>query len=232
MITSEYLNDAVNFKRPVLIVGPGLRSVQTNKGFIYMPMDSALIWFAENIKSRIDVFDIPSDTPWEGCHHGIDKVKDYMKGLSQRTKLTKIKYIIGDIAECRLSQKKYGTIWDHGTLEGLIFSSRSFSSDGPGEWDNGRVQKILDIYKKALRKNGKIIFSGQGSSFEAEKINLASFTTKKIRLEADKYLTSLTPAEIFPDRDMIGTIRNYIWDEGFLFPHEELKSILELTRIK
>ena len=46
MITSEYLNDAVNFKRPVLLLALDW-SVQTNKDLLRH--GQCLIWFAENI---------------------------------------------------------------------------------------------------------------------------------------------------------------------------------------
>ncbi len=235
MITSEYLEMAVDFDKPILAVGPGLQSLSTNQGYLSVPLDVAVIWFAERLcqrQGRLDIFDIPPqiETPWS--FHGIDKVQRYMDGLAARAPLGEIRYIEGDIAHHRFPENEYGTIWDHGTLEGLIYSSRPL----PGSREKGdirRVKKIMNTYQQALSIGGKLIFAGEFYEdrvpFQAERAETEGFMLSKLELEKDAYETSLTLQELFPLKN---TTAPCFWNNGQLLPrYDTWKSILEMIRI-
>lgn len=98
VLTSDYFERVVDLDKPVLVVGPGLRDVSVRDGWLPMPMDMGLVWFAEKMarrKGRIDVFDIPPKSVVHGCHHGIDQVEQYMKDLAKLVKLAEVRYIGG-----------------------------------------------------------------------------------------------------------------------------------------
>ena len=224
MITSDYLQKAVNFDLPILVVGPGLQWIHRED--IDIPMDIALIWFAEHSRRRIDVFDIPPETHWSENFHGLDHVKAYMDSLAKRTNLVEVRYIIGDIAETKLPTREYGTIWDHGTLESLIFSCRTLTQTGPGMYDKKRrIPKIVANYRQALRNQGKAIFAGEYFPFAVQAASLDGFSVEEIVLGTDRYTTSLTPTEL-------GVQSDFVWKDGYLLPHHNnWICLLELTKV-
>ena len=60
MITSDYLDQIVDFDQPILLVGPGADIIYEDYGNTAIPMDRALIYFAEKLlhqKGFLDVFD-------------------------------------------------------------------------------------------------------------------------------------------------------------------------------
>ncbi|MFA6461797.1 MAG: hypothetical protein WCV90_06015 [Candidatus Woesearchaeota archaeon] len=215
MITSDYLEQVVDFDQPILVVGPGAdHRAGLNYDLCAPPMDRAAIWFAERLagrKGRLDVFEQDYKAP-EGGSHCWFKVRNYFHLLASRVPLGTINFIIGDITKYPLPEKEYGLIWDHGTLQVWI--------------KNDAVDRTLENYSNAITEKGIIAISGYDNISDKLEKNERINETRRIELTDDAYRTGLTSEQL---ESGLAEKRSLL-QEGLLLPRYSYNTILELRR--
>jgi len=182
-------------------------------------MDRALIWFAEKTahrKGRVDVLDLPHDD-YSGGSHDWRCVKAYFDELGKFASLGKTDYLVGDISRYRL-RRKYGTLWDHGTLQ-------NWSGSG-GRNQEVRIKIILEKYYLALKKEGRAIICLEKDEKDLERItSLCPVVPDVHRVEEDAYVTSLRPKQI-----SLGSGRDYFLQNGVLYPKYSFPILVEMKK--
>lgn len=223
MITSEYLEQIVNFNLPILVVGPGIRITEAIEA---PPMDTAVLWFAEKLygrHGRLDILDLPKQNGNGGCHDPA-ALKRYMTKLSSKANLGEINYLYGDVAKLDKPDEEYGLIWDHGTLQ-------SWSHVDP---DNGmddtarRTRTILENYSRMTHQEGKIcLCASVGRENFYARVNHV-FPAIERQLGEDSYHTSLTHKQLNIDRGDL--IKTGFLKEDLLFPSYSRTRIIEIRK--
>lgn len=226
MITSEYLEQKVNFDEPILLVGPGIRTSgeeYCRSTQLFPPMDVALIWFAEKLagkKGRIDVFDLPQKSLNQCCHN-IDAVRLYLEKLGTIIPLGRINYLEGDIVECKFPPEEYGFIWDHGTLAG--WSGCLPNSD---YLDPQRIEKVLTTYHQALKNEGLAALCCYPGQTKFQELCQSNYHFEKINLQRDAYQTNFKQEQF--DFDHLKD--SFLLRSGFLIPKYKYHLILEMRK--
>ena len=243
MITSDYLEQIVDFDQPILLVGPGADIIYEDCGYAAIPMDRALIYFAEklhNNKGHLDIFDLPPDS-YGGGHHNIDQIKKYINNLKEKTNLGKINYVEGDIAVDKLPEKKYGFIWDHGTLSFWVGEDPD-SEETSTSLQNERIENTIKNYSSSLRDDGVIaIATKKDKTSIITNHLLPNLKIKQIKIEEDKYKTRLNAQTIFSaiygdkyedhfGNDQPAKEYSYLYEKGFLIPTYFEEVIIELKK--
>jgi hypothetical protein len=235
MITSDYLEQIVDFDQPILVVGPGVRyfpceelvePLIKGKAAPLPPMDIALIWFAEKLigrKGRVDVFDLPIEVPFGGSHNP-KALKGYLEELTKRTSLGRINYLQGDIAEYNLPIFEYGLIWDHGTLNQWSHVNPHSGYDDRHK----RSIRIMDNYLQGLDPEGLICLGtsdiDQGDQELLERMDRNN--PHKVKLDKDAYRTTLNYKELG-----LGLTKTPPFLKGdLLFPQYQNTVILEIRK--
>ena len=205
MITSDYLEQIVDFDKPILAIGPGIRRVDPEWGpKCYMPMDIALIWFAEHLsgrKGRLDVFDFPAHSTAEGGDNDIAQVEQYLRDLGTRVALGEMRFITGDLRTYSFP-REYGFVWSHGTLDWIVIEDR------PDVFKNtsdcllsGGITAHAWSYPSPFKEWSKPI--------------------KEIALEKDAYKTSVRREQLHSGR----INHELIFKDGLLIPLYSMKNI-------
>lgn len=235
MITSEYLEQVVNFDQPILAVGPGADFENPD---YQIPMDRALYWFIEKLASRkcyLDIVDLPPQGR-RGGQKNLLLIKDPLDYLAQKLGVT-VNGFLGDLLHPHLTsekikqdlnastrehctprniqfgfpQKQYGFIWDHGTSL---------------EWTKNQLPTIIQLYYQRLLPHGKIVLATHKGNFPEELLPFKKLDARKVILDEDKYQTSLSLREV-----TLGIpTRRTVLQDGFLFPYYRYHEIMELTR--
>jgi len=217
MITSEYLEQVVDFDQPILVVGPGADfHTDLSYDLCAPPMDRAIIWFAEKLagrKGRLDIFEQDNKAP-EGGSHCWFKVKWYLQLLAAKAPLGEIRFVIGDITKTILKEKEYGLVWDHGTLEcwlGLIDGNSYTPQD-----------RAIENYRRAIKEGGTVAICGHSNVFDNHP---SPPKTRRIDLEQDAYRTQLNQEQIG-----LGRKRMYFLENDLLTPRHSCTSIFEISK--
>ncbi len=240
MITSEYLEQIVDFNQPILVVGPGLDHLVEGEIYPLAPMDRALIWLAEKIGNRdglIDVLDLHPNDPTGGAHDW-RYVQAYCSALRKMAPIADINFLIGDVAKISFT-RKYGLIWDHGTLAyWSMHSPKSYwsmqpPSDLPAEKtidnQNKRIRHILKKYYSTLRKNGRAVISFAKNDARRLAPRMESFWPVKPKttlLDNDLYRTILTKEQI----SLGGQHSDYFLDQELLIQKYCYQVMIEMEK--
>jgi SAM-dependent methyltransferase len=181
---SDYLETILDRDKSILVVGPGLSSGAFN-GSASLPMDMALLWFAEQLyqrKGRLDVIDLPARSLESGHPGGgrnnIKRVRSYMDLLAKRESVTKANFIEGDITKMELPKDEYGLIWDHGTFS----------------WHEDR--RVLTKYMDALQSGGKLALAKITRSTKPIE-GYVGMKQRVVAITTDLYKTNLTEEQVF-----------------------------------
>jgi hypothetical protein len=228
---SDYLEDVLDPSRPILAVGPGIVPSAYNNS-VCLPMDIAILWFAEKSKSEIVVIDLPKSCN-AGCHYNPHGVSHYLQAISKVTG-TKVNFITDDVARTDLEEEKFGLIWDHGTINWAMINpfKRRDPNATPKEVERRcitRCTQIVENYKKWLSPGGKALICDPCSGTYGVK-DLAApngMIETEVMVNHERYPTSLTSEQIFIGR--VASDRYY--KNGFLLPHYNMDRIVEFTKL-
>jgi hypothetical protein len=230
MITSQYLEQVVDFDKPLLVVGPGADFSSITPFSDYrVPMDRAVLWFAEKLagrKGRLDIFDLPTNSGNGGLHN-IDGVCSYLTALKKIVTLGEINYLKGNIIDYPLTTCEYGFIWDHGTLE----SWSPYSNDVYLLNRLEIVQQIINNYKNALTPEGVAAITTT-PNYYLPTTNMSSAivsqSNRRIDLTEDKYATNLTVEQLSLGNKRVKSLSFLI--DSHLIPTYACEAILEIRK--